>query len=89
MLIKSEHYNHMKLMISLLPAKIINEAKAYLATINVNDRTKIKDKDTFFRWHLSHKAQLTKYICDNIYTYADDSHIDTALKKIIKELNLA
>lgn len=35
-----------------------------------------------YRWDLSYMANLTNWICDNIYPYADDSHLDTALRKI-------
>jgi len=37
-----------------------------------------------WRWDWCYKAGLSKWICDNLYPYADDSHIDTALKHITK-----
>jgi len=49
-----------------------------------------------FRWDCSHGAALTKWICDNVYrdgangdyTGVDDSHIDTVLRNIMRELGL-
>ncbi len=34
------------------------------------------------RWDLLYAAKLSKWISDNVYPYADDSHIDTALRKM-------
>lgn len=41
-----------------------------------------------FRWDCLHGAKLSKWICDNIYSYCDDSHVDTAMRKIMVELSL-
>lgn len=80
MKIKPEHYQHMKLEIEkILPN--LPEIKAAIQNA--------KDFNKRLRWDLSYKAKLTPYICDNIYSYADDSHIDTALKRIAKELEIA
>jgi len=35
-----------------------------------------------WRWDLLYMAGLSRWICDNIYLYANDGHIDTALKRI-------
>jgi hypothetical protein len=35
-----------------------------------------------WRWDLTYRAGLTKWICDNIYPYANDEHLDTALRHI-------
>lgn len=37
-----------------------------------------------WRWDWCYKANLSKWICDNLYSYMDDTHIDTALKQITK-----
>jgi hypothetical protein len=34
------------------------------------------------RWDLVYYAKLTPWICDNLYNYLDDTHIDTALRKM-------
>lgn len=38
------------------------------------------------RWDLLWLSVTSAWICANIYKYAADPHIDTALKKIVKEL---
>jgi hypothetical protein len=36
-----------------------------------------------WRWDLLHAAGLTPWICSNVYPYANDEHIDTALRHIL------
>lgn len=38
--------------------------------------------DRRYRWDLLYKAGLSKWLCDNIYQYANDDHIDTVLRKL-------
>ncbi len=38
-----------------------------------------------WRWDLFHLAIGSKWVCDNLYGYANDSHIDTALKHICQQ----
>jgi hypothetical protein len=80
MKIRQEHYKHMrdeiKLMVDL-PA--LNDA------IRIDGR--YKDFGKRFRWDAAYKAGLSGWIADNLYSYMDDSHVDTALKAIIKELS--
>lgn len=33
-----------------------------------------------WRWDLLYRAGLSRWICDNLYSYLDDTHIDTALR---------
>jgi hypothetical protein len=50
-----------------------------------------------YRWDLFWYAQRvanpfgpsTKWVCDVIYPYANDDHIDTALRSIVKPLETA
>lgn len=49
---------------------------AYLAANN----------DKRIAWDLSRASGLTSFICDNLYKYLNDSHIETALLKIYKEI---
>lgn len=49
---------------------------------------KAKDIEKRLRWDLSYAAGLTTFFCDNIYKYADDTHIDTALRSVMKQLNI-
>jgi hypothetical protein len=37
-----------------------------------------------WRWDQLYAAKLSTWICDNIYPYANDDHLDTALKHILK-----
>lgn len=36
-----------------------------------------------FRWDVARQANLIPFFCDTIYKYANDTHIETALKKIM------
>jgi hypothetical protein len=42
--------------------------------------------DKRYRWDLAYMAGCTRFICDALYPYLDDSHIDTALRSIVKPL---
>lgn len=37
-------------------------------------------------WDFANAAGLNKFICDTLYTYCDDNHIDTALKYAYRNL---
>ena len=39
-----------------------------------------------YRWDLLRHVGLQPWLCDTLYTYLDDSHVQTALNKIIKPL---
>jgi len=36
-----------------------------------------------YQWDMTWKAGLTAYICDTLYPYLNDDHIQTALNRII------
>ena len=38
--------------------------------------------DKRYRWDMTYKAGLSTWICDNLYPYLNDDHIDTALRSI-------
>lgn len=79
MRILPDHYAH---MLAACRATIEASAPAAIAAF-------IADKSPKrIRWDLSYAAGLTPYFCDTVYTYADDTHIDTALRAIARELNL-
>ena len=80
MKIQAEHYSYMREKISPLKGqiesfrqRIINEGQA-------------RDVEKRLRWDLAYIADLTWWLCDNVYPYAKDDHIDTALRSIMKEL---
>lgn len=43
--------------------------------------------DTRYRWDLVRHAGLMTWICDTLYAYLNDTHIDTALRRIIPGLD--
>ena len=82
MKITPAHYQHMQAAIAAIatPAKIaahrqfiVNEGKA-------------QDVEKRLRWDLSYYSGLTPFIFENVYSYANDDHVDTALRSIMKEL---
>lgn len=38
--------------------------------------------DKRWRWDLAYRAGLSQWLCDNVCPYANDDHIDTALRSI-------
>ena len=44
---------------------------------------RVKDLNMRFRWDMLHCAIGSSWICSNLYSYLDDRHIDSALKKIV------
>ena len=51
---------------------------------------KYKDKGLSqkrLRWDAMHSAGLLSFVCDELYPYLNDNHIDTALRSIIKQLS--
>lgn len=47
---------------------------------------KAKDVDMRLRWDLSYRAGLSAWLCTNVYPYANDEHLDTAFRQIMREL---
>ncbi len=85
MKINAEHYSHMRNAI----ARIATPEKIAAHRQFIVNEGKAKDVEKRLRWDLSYYAGLTPYICDNVYAYADDSHVDTALRAIVRELTPA
>ena len=81
MKILTEHYNHMKTEIAKIGAVKIAAHRKFI----INEG-KAQDIEKRLRFDLSYFAKLTPYICENIYPYADDSHVNTALKRIVAEI---
>ncbi len=78
--IKPEHYAHMLSEIrKIATPDMIAIHRRYLTNEN-----KAKDVEKRLRWDFSYSARLIPFICDNLYSYANDTHIDTALRSIIK-----
>lgn len=79
MKIKSEHYNTMRDAIAQIPLPMIEE---------YCKRTQVAKDSMKLRWMLMHNVMPAAWICDNIYPYANDTHIDTALRAIVRELGI-
>jgi hypothetical protein len=39
-----------------------------------------------YQWDITYQVGLTSFICDALYPYLNDEHIQTALNRIIREL---
>lgn len=83
MKIEKQHYEYLK---NVIRSTISNEEFSALVK-EIKDTKKYKDLGTYLRWFILKIAKLTSYVCDTLYTYLNDDHIDSALKKICKELN--
>jgi hypothetical protein len=78
MKIKPEHYDHMvDTMRAAQNAQPTKTRKAYEESGLTAKR---------HRWDLMHAAKLTPWLCANVYPYAHDSHVDTALRNVIYQL---
>jgi hypothetical protein len=74
-----EHYKHIEQAIDAIPVKL---RQSHFASLQLDNR--VKDIDKRFRWDCFNYAGLTQFACDMLYKYLDDTHIDTALKSIMK-----
>lgn len=67
------------------------EIKAVIAPLDTPERRESSVKrgisDMSYRWGLTYAAGLTPWICDNLYPYLNDDHIDTALRRIVPPIN--
>ena len=83
---KQVHYDYMLKEIAAIGIDRIKAHREYIYNDALSEGSKIKDPDKRFRWDLLFAAKLSTWLCDNVYTYADDNHIDTALRSIVKHL---
>jgi len=81
MKILAEHYTHMAAAIAPVIARV--DPASYRAQIVAEGKSKNPDKRV--RWDYLYAAKLSSWICDNLYSYMDDAHIDTALRAIMAE----
>lgn len=80
MKIDPKDYQYMKDAI-LRNADLIPAFRAKIAT-----DPRVKDAEMRLRWDLAYYSDLSQFFCSVVYKYANDSHIDTALKRIMTEL---
>jgi len=82
MKITAEHYAHMRDAIQPLTPRLI----AHRAALAQNPS--VKNIDMRLRWDALRAAGLMPFLCDTLYTYLNDTHVDTALHSIIKQLEV-
>lgn len=89
MKITKEHFDHMKVCIEKHDTA---ENRAAYASGNYPNAHRTKDVNKRYRWDLllystsKMYEPTTKWLCDTLYPYLDDEHIDTALRHIVKPL---
>ena len=84
MKMKSDHYATLKSAIATNAHKI----EAHLNYIVTYSNA--KDANKRLRWdmlYLSKRELPAHWVCDTLYPYLNDDHIDTALRQIIAELS--
>lgn len=79
MRIKPEHYKYLK-------AKITKELIADTRAKLLRSSRQPLDFAKRLRWDCLYAGGLSQWICDNLYPYLNDEHLDTALRNIFKEL---
>ena len=87
MKITAEHRQYMKeAMATRLATYPPDALEGYFKAIQADPR--VTDWQKRYRWDVCHAAGLTPWICSTLYSYANDAHIDTALKAIMAELQV-
>ena len=76
-----EHYKYFKNEISKLNRQ---QCLALFDTLKSNP--KVKNIQTAFSFNLMYAANLGNFVCKTLYQYLNDTHIETALKRITQEL---
>jgi len=88
MLIKTHDYEYIKSEINKVVIKYgINDIIGYYQKLK-NGEIKCNEPNVRLMYDLQRKADLSRFVCDVIYVYANDTHYKTALLKAGKELNL-
>lgn len=86
MKIKPEHLQHMRLAISAKLHEVGSDVVAeHRIRISTEAHSHVQDLDKRMRWDMLRASGLITWVCDTLYKYANDTHIDTALKAIQAE----
>jgi len=67
----TEHYEYLKLRILKAETQVIFQNNCLLSPMR-------------YRWDLLRIAVPVRWVCDELYPYLNDDHIDTALRHITK-----
>ena len=81
MKIEAQHYEHMRGAI----LSVFTQSKLDTLRQSIKESGRFKDFDKRVRWDMLFLSLPAAWVCDNLYAYADDAHIDTALRKILAE----
>lgn len=81
--IKKEHADHIRRAIAPLDTP---ERREQYRTGNFPNSEKVIDLNMRYRWDLTHDAQLTLFLCRDVYRYANDNNVDTVLRSIVPNL---
>ena len=82
MKITQSHYDHMRDAIATIPMHTIAEYRE-----DLKSDPRVRDLDMRLRWDLLNATVGSRWVCDNVYPYANDTHVDTALKRIMNSLS--
>lgn len=81
MKITDQHYQHIVRAFALVGRVRANELRAAIQAEN-----KAQDTEMRLRWDIATAAGLDNFVCDEIYKYANDDHLDTAYRHAMREL---
>ena len=84
MKIKDEHYQFIKAKFQGFGVEAINNHKTFL--VSPQNPRKPKDLQMRLRHDILTLTVPSWWICDNLYSYMNDEHLDTALKAIMREI---
>jgi hypothetical protein len=84
MKIKTEHYEAIKTAFQKLGAVTISGYRDWL--LSPHNPRPAKDVEKRLRWDFLYTTPGSQWVSDNLYPYLDDTHIDTALKSIVAEI---
>ncbi len=89
MKITPEHYEHLRSRCELAAKTFDWSAEQVQRQIEIyRAAPEVSDPEKRVRWNLLWAARLSQWLCENVYPYANDDHIDTALKQIMLDLKL-
>ncbi len=82
MKITAEHFAQLAAMLNPLDT---TERRAHYKAQGLTDKRYRWDL-TYAAGHANNPESCTRFICDTLYSYMNDVHIDTALRSIVKPL---
>lgn len=78
--ITSDHYAALRSFLAPLASRIPAHREAVRAS------GKFQDLETRVRWDWFYAAVPSKWVCDELYPYLNDTHIESALRNLASEL---